>query len=283
MAAAATSLHQVVDHDVAQRAHRVVEVPAVVHAELLGHGDLDTLDVVPVPDRLEDGVGEAEVEDLLEPHLAQVVVDAAQLRLVDVLVQVGCERGRRRDVVPERLLHDDPAAGRQLRLGEALHHRAEQERWDLEVVDGVRGALDRRADAGVGARVGEVALHVRQSIGEPGEHLRVELLAGADDRVVRARDQLLHRPVVDGDADDRAAQQTLPLEPVERAEGHDACQVAGDPEDDEHVGGMLLRLVRRRPVGRRGVRCGCHRSSVRRCAHLGSQPASAAPYLTPDG
>ena len=101
-------LHEVVDDDVAQRADRVVEVAAVLDAEVLGHRDLDALDVVPVPDRLEHRVREPEVEDLLEAHLPEVVVDAEELRLVDVLVQLVGERAGRRAVVPERLLDDDP-------------------------------------------------------------------------------------------------------------------------------------------------------------------------------
>src|SRR6185437_9527675 len=39
-------LHQVVDDHVAERAHRVVEVPTVLDAEVLGHRDLDAGDVV---------------------------------------------------------------------------------------------------------------------------------------------------------------------------------------------------------------------------------------------
>ena len=82
-------LHQVVDDDVAQRADRVVEVAAILDAEVLGHRDLDGLEVVTSPDRLEHRVREPEVEDLLEPHLPEVVVDPVELRLVDVLVQLG--------------------------------------------------------------------------------------------------------------------------------------------------------------------------------------------------
>jgi hypothetical protein len=62
-------LHQVVDDDVAQRADRVVEVAAVLDPEVLGHRDLDRLEVVPAPQRLEHRVREAQVEDLLEAHL----------------------------------------------------------------------------------------------------------------------------------------------------------------------------------------------------------------------
>ena len=98
-----------VDDDVAQRADRVVEVAAVLDAEVLRHRDLDGLEVVPVPDRLEHRVREPQVEDLLEAHLPEVVVDPVELRLVDVLVQLVGERARRRAVVAERLLDDDRA------------------------------------------------------------------------------------------------------------------------------------------------------------------------------
>ena len=86
-------LHEVVDHDVAQRADRVVEAAAVLDPEVLRHRDLDALEVVAAPERLEDRVGEAQVQDLLETHLPEVVVDPEQLRLVDVRVQLVGERG----------------------------------------------------------------------------------------------------------------------------------------------------------------------------------------------
>ena len=131
----AHDLHQVVDDDVAQRSDRVVEVAAVLDAEVLGHRDLHALDVVPVPDRLEHRVGEAEVEDLLDPHLPEVVVDPQELRFVDVLVELRRERPRGLEVVAEGLLDDDARLLRQPRLREPLDHGAEEERRDLEVED----------------------------------------------------------------------------------------------------------------------------------------------------
>ena len=102
-----------VDHDVAQRADRVVEVAAVVDAEVLRHRDLDAARVVAAPDRLEDRVREPQVQDLLEPHLPEVVVDPEQLRLVDVLVQLVGEVARGLLVVAERLLDHDARVLRQ--------------------------------------------------------------------------------------------------------------------------------------------------------------------------
>ena len=72
----------VLDH-VADHA-RVVVVPCpVAQGDLLRYGDLDVVDVVPVPDRLEDGVGESEDQQVLHGLLAQVVVYAVDLLLVE--------------------------------------------------------------------------------------------------------------------------------------------------------------------------------------------------------
>jgi hypothetical protein len=47
-------------HDVAYRADRVVEAAASFDAKALGHRDLHVVDVVAIPDRLEERIGEAE-------------------------------------------------------------------------------------------------------------------------------------------------------------------------------------------------------------------------------
>ena len=97
-----------VHDDVAQRTDRVVEVTPILDPEVLRHGDLHARQEVPAPDGLEHRVREPQVENLLEAHLPEVVVDPVQLRLVDRLVQLGRERACGRLIVPERLLHDDP-------------------------------------------------------------------------------------------------------------------------------------------------------------------------------
>ena len=83
-----------VDDDVAERPDGVVEVAAILDAEVLRHRDLHARDVVPAPDRLEHGVREPEVDDLLQAHLPEVVVDAVELGLVDVLVKLCGQRAR---------------------------------------------------------------------------------------------------------------------------------------------------------------------------------------------
>src|SRR5206468_3269493 len=83
----------------------------------LGHGHLDLGHMVPVPQRLEDAVGEAEHEDVLHRFLAEVVVDPVDLFLMEGARELPAQRTGARVVAPERLLHDDPreAASRRAR------------------------------------------------------------------------------------------------------------------------------------------------------------------------
>ena len=92
----ADDLQQVVLDDVADDAGLVVELAAALHAEALGHGDLHVLDVVAVPDRLEERVGEAEIQDVLHRLLAEVVIDAEDGRFGKDLVEDAVQLLRRR-------------------------------------------------------------------------------------------------------------------------------------------------------------------------------------------
>ena len=240
-------LEQVVDHDVAQRPHRVIEVAAVLDAEALGHGDLHRRDVVAVPHRLEDRVGEAEVEDLLDPELAQEVVDAVQLGFVQVFVEVARQRPRRVEVMPERLLdHDAAAALHKLGLREPGYHHLEQRGWDLQVEDGVGGVAQRRGHGPVGGAVVEIAAHVGQPRGEPLPDRVVNRLAGGLDGLERVLAQMIVGPVLHRHADDRAVQQAPLVEPIQRTQGHLAGEVAGDAEDDERISRTCRRRAHRR-------------------------------------
>ncbi len=232
-----------VDDDVAQRSDRVVEVAAILDAELLGHRDLHRADVVAVPDRLEHRVREPQVEKLLQAHLPEKVGRSRrQLLLGDVSVQFGRQRARRSEIVAERLLDGDalPGAG-QAGAGQPLDHPSKQRRWDLQVKRGVAEAGQRVGDAGVGRWVAEIAADVAQAPREPGEHLLVERLAALRDRLSGTLGQLLDRPAVGRDAHHRHGQEPTALKPVERAEGHLPRQVAGDPEDNKSVSGAFTR------------------------------------------
>ena len=100
-------LQEMVLHDVAHRTDRVVESPAILDSEVLGHRDLDRLDVLAVPDRLEQGVREAEVHDVLHRLLSEKVVDAEEALLGEDRGQPTVQLACGGEVGAEWLLHDE--------------------------------------------------------------------------------------------------------------------------------------------------------------------------------
>ena len=72
------------DHHVPEGAGRVVFPP--LDGQRLGHVDLDVVDEVPAPDRLEEPVGEAQGEDVQRRFPCREVIDAEDLILIEDLV-----------------------------------------------------------------------------------------------------------------------------------------------------------------------------------------------------
>ena len=158
-------LDHVPDHPCA-----VVVVAPPLHAQLLGHGDLDAVHVAPVPDGLEDAVGEPEHQQVLDGLLPEVVVDPVDLALAHGLGELAVQRHRRLQVVPERLLDDDaapavPVLARQAGGPQAAHDGAELVRRRGQVEDGVSG---RPVDlGGVGQRCGHPLVRGRDPRSPP--------------------------------------------------------------------------------------------------------------------
>ena len=88
--------------------------------------------------RLEDRVGEAESQDVLHRLLAQIMIDAVDLRLAVDPGQAFGQGAGRGLVMPERLLDYDPrvlAVLSQTGLAEPLDDRREHDRRNGQVVD----------------------------------------------------------------------------------------------------------------------------------------------------
>ena len=121
------------DH-VAIRAGRLVEPGPHADVERLGDIDLNLVDVVAIPDRLEQSVGEPEGQDVQRGLLAEEVVDAEDLLLGEGRMERGVELPRAAEVGAERLLHDDARTLGEARLAERAHHLVGGARRDTEVV-----------------------------------------------------------------------------------------------------------------------------------------------------
>ncbi|MNZ97466.1 hypothetical protein D3C78_1167040 [compost metagenome] len=81
---------------VAGRPGAVVVSAAVLYAEAFTHADLYMIDLVVAPHRFQQGIGKAQGHEVLHGFLAQVVVDAKHLRLVEHRADGLVDRGGRR-------------------------------------------------------------------------------------------------------------------------------------------------------------------------------------------
>jgi hypothetical protein len=190
-----------------------------------------------IPNRLEHDVRKAHVEDLVQTHLAQEVIDPIQLRLVDESMELRGQCARGLEVVAKRLLdHDACLSWQQPRVGEAFDHQREEARRNLEAEHRTAHRPEVLFDPAEDRAVGEVAAHVRQAGGQPLENPPIDDLAGGLDRSACVVAETLDAPVLESHADDRTAEQSATLEPVQRPERHLPCQVSGDTEDDQRVG-----------------------------------------------
>ena len=109
MAVREIELHDVVGNHVAQGAGGVVVTSARFDADGFGDGDLHVINVAAVPDRLEDSVGEAKRQNILDGLFAEVVVDAVDLLFAGDLEELLVQDPGRVDVVAEGLLDDHAA------------------------------------------------------------------------------------------------------------------------------------------------------------------------------
>ena len=153
-------LQQVVLQHVAGGAGGVVEAGPGADADVLGHGDLHRVDVLGVPQRLEQVVREAQRHDVLDGLLAQVVVDAEHVVAGEDVVDQVVERLGGRQVGAERLLHHHPPPAAGLAVvghpgaGELLEHHRERGRRDGEVERRVAGDAVRARAGRPGSRRG---------------------------------------------------------------------------------------------------------------------------------
>ena len=207
-------LEQVVLEHVTGGADGVVEGGPGADADVLGHGDLHRVDVLGVPQRLEQVVREPQRQDVLDRLLAQVVVDPEHVLAGEDVVDQVVERLGRGQVVAERLLHHHaaPAAGlvvvRHAGAGELLEHHRERRRGDGEVEGGVAGdavrvaqLVERGGELVERGVVVERAADELDVAGQPGPHLLpprgTGVLLG---RLVRHRLEVAVAPVPAGEA-----------------------------------------------------------------------------------
>ena len=250
-------LHDVVLHDVAERPCRLVEPAPVLDAQTLGHGYLDLFDVPSVPDGLEDGVGEAEGEDVLHRLLAHVVVDPEDLVFFEGGVHLLVEGQRTGQVPSVGLLHHHPHERASLGrsgagvLGQRPGHQTEHTGDGGQVVEAVApgpvvtvGLVQVVLQPSEGVRVVVLAGHVLEPVGQ-----RLPFGAALGGGLGHVGPEVVVGPLGTGDADDGEAVVENP--PIGQAgqSGQDLAggEVPGCSEDDHRHRWGLGQHRRQRP------------------------------------
>lgn len=230
-------------HDVPKGPHCFVEAPAPFDTEGLRHRDLDTRDVVAVPQRLEEGVREPEDEQVLDRLLSQEVIDAKDRRLRERLVQQEVERPSGSEIVSERFLHHHPCPPVEPGRAEAADDVVEHGWGDGEIEEGMASIPEPGREVAKRLRIAVVPAHIQESIGKAGECLIVDPVL----RSLNGRTCVLSQPGVvprrGGHADDRGLEASTGLDAVEGRKQLLSRQIAGRAEQDQRVGSSLTHLL----------------------------------------
>ena len=228
----------VLDH-VAERAGLVVIIAAALEPDRLRDGDLDVVDVGAVPQRLEQRIGEAQREQVLDRFLAEIMVDPEGAVLGERRRHRIIDFAARFEVAAERLLerHAHGRAG-QARPRQPVDRRLEQ-RWRGRQEDG--DAVARIADRPGQPLEAAGIVDVERNIMEPAEEpLR-------NPRLIETRRQMFlqrrvgavaERILVEigprrSDDPQVVRQKPIRVQPVERWKEHAPGEVAGRAEHQE--------------------------------------------------
>src|SRR6266567_9086000 len=149
-------------HHVANGAGLVVKTSAALYAEIFRHGDFHTLDVVAVPKGFDKRVGETEGKQVVNCSLAQVVVNAKDIGLIERPKQNLVQLLRRREIVPEGFLNDDARASRTIRFRQVSHNGFEQNWRDRQVVRWTPCSIELFAKGRESLRILVVAVNIAQ-------------------------------------------------------------------------------------------------------------------------
>src|SRR5260370_41446059 len=95
---------------VTDRAGLIIKGSSALDSEIFGNGDLNTLDVRAIPERLQERIRETAVKHVVDRPFAKVMIDAENCVLLESPKQNRIKRTCRGEVCPERLFDNDPSA-----------------------------------------------------------------------------------------------------------------------------------------------------------------------------
>ena len=174
-------------------------------------------------------------QEVLDRLLAEIVVDAEDGLLGEVLMERAVQLLGRGEVAAEGLFHDDSGTLDAARLRQPLGHRGEQAGRDGQVVQRTLGTTERLAQLGERRGIAVIPVDVLQTRAQLRERRRVQP-AVLLEAVLGPRHELIEIPMGPRHADDRHVETVTPDQRLEGREDLLVRQVAGGTEEDERIG-----------------------------------------------
>ena len=272
----AKQLQEMILKHVAHNSRIFVIATAVFYPDAFGRGDLDVIDVAPVPDRLEDRVGETENHDVLHGFFAEVVIDAVDLIFVEDFMHAPIELARGLQIGAEGLFDDHPRpalAGvffsRQTDRSELPDHGGVEIRRQSQIEDPNRrhpAAAIEAADKILQLSVAVgfiVAAGNKIEVGREIVPHGFVLQSGAGKLAHRlahlaAKDFVGHLAARVADDGEALRQTALQRQVIKGRNQLPPGQIAGSAENGEHTTVRTLALTQ--PTGTIGMRINRHRA-----------------------
>jgi hypothetical protein len=200
------------------------------------------LDVRAVPERLDDGVGEAEVQQVLHRLLAEEMIDAKDRRFRDDLLERAVDGLRTGEIAAERLLDDHARVGCTTGTAQLRRDCSEQAGRDRQVMARPLRAVDGLAQGGKRGVVAVVAVHVLHPGFQAAQRLGVRPVAMLGQAVPHPRDHGVTGQTAPRDTHDNRGQSAAPLEILERRDDLLEGEVARDAEHHQRVGVIRVHV-----------------------------------------
>src|SRR5215471_309998 len=167
-----------VRHHVAQCPDLFVEATAALDTYSFSRCDLDVVDMVAVPERLEDAIGKAQHQNILDRFFAKEVVDPIDLVFRQHLEDLCIESLRRRKIVSEGLFNDHPPPPSarlfgQSRMTELLDDQPEEALADRQIEQHIGYTVllsllgQQLLEMSEGFSLCKIRRHIMHAVGEP--------------------------------------------------------------------------------------------------------------------
>src|SRR5580692_9146520 len=140
----------------------IVEASASLYSEVLGHRDLDTVDVVAVPEGFHKSIGETECEYVVHCAFSEVMIDTEYVGFRENTKQNFIQLLRRGKIVPEGLLHNNSTTSGAVGFRKMLHHHFKQNRRYRQVMGWTLCILELFAEHAERRGILIVAVHIAQ-------------------------------------------------------------------------------------------------------------------------